>query len=112
LKIGIVVEIPKKGLSMKLLEGIFHSNAVALSLVALLAYYTDAMLIAAILFSLAIITEAWVILFKDEYDYGDRMELLARKVRRKIQRVQRKIEKEKRDQYLCSKCKATTPVMS
>ena len=98
---------------MKLVEGLFHANAVMLLAVAFLAYNTDgAMLIAALLFCMAILTECGVILFKDDADPVSGIELKVRKIKRKIERIQAKKEKEKREQYLCRKCQASTPVMS
>lgn len=98
---------------MKLIVGMFHANAIALMLVALIAYNTDgAMLIAAILFSLAILTEAGVIFYTDEADPTTAVERYMRRVHRKVARIKAKKRKEKKEQFLCSKCKASTPVMS
>lgn len=98
---------------MKLIVGMFHANAIMLLLVALLAYNTEGgMLIASILFSLAIITEAAVIFYTDDADPVTPAEQRVRKVQRKVARIKAKKRKEMKEQYLCSKCKATTPVMS
>lgn len=98
---------------MKLVVGMFHANAITLLLVAFIAYNTPgSMLIAALLFSLAIITEAAVIFFTDEADPRTPAEHRVRIVRRKIARIKAKKRKEIKETYLCSKCKATTPVMS
>lgn len=98
---------------MKLLIGMFHANAVALLLVALVSYNTEGgMLVAALLFSMAIITEAAVIFYTDDADPVTPTEQFARRVQRKVARIKAKKRKEKKEQYLCSKCKATTPVMS
>lgn len=98
---------------MKLIVGMFHANAIMLLLVALLAYNTEGgMLIASILFSLAIITEAAVIFYTDDADPVTPTEQFARRVQRKVARIKAKKRKEMKEQYLCSKCKATTPVMS
>lgn len=98
---------------IKLVEGMFHANAVLLSGLALLAYNTDGgMLLAALLFSMVLLTEAGVILFKDEADPLASIERKVRKVQRKVAKIKAKKEKEKREQYLCSKCQQTTPVMS
>ena len=98
---------------MKLIIGMFHANAVVLLLVAFIAYNTPgSMLIAAILFSLAIVTEAAVIFYTDDADAVTPTEQFARRVQRKVARIKAKKRKEKREQYLCSKCQQTTPVMS
>ena len=91
----------------------FHTNAVVLLLVAYIAYNTPgSMLIAAMLFSLALVTEAAVIFYTDDADPVTPTEQFARRVQRKVARIKAKKRKEKREQYLCSKCQATTPVMS
>lgn len=91
----------------------FHANAFLLLAVAAIAYNTEgAMLIAALLFSIAILTEAGLIMFQDEEDPVTSAELKVRKVQKKVARIQAKKEKEKREQYLCRKCQSTTPVMS
>lgn len=98
---------------MKLIVGMFHANAIALLFVAFIAYNTPgSMLIAAMLFNLAIITEAAVIFYTDDADPVTPTEQFARRVRRKVARIKAKKRKEIKEQYLCSKCKATTPVMS
>ena len=98
---------------MKLITGMFHANAVALLLVALVAYNTEgAMLVAVLLFNLALVTEAAVIFYTDDADPVTPAEQRVRKVQRKVARIKAKRRKEKKEQYLCSKCKATTPVMS
>lgn len=98
---------------MKLIEALFHANAVALLLIALLAYYTDgAMLLAALLFCLAILTEGALLFFKDDADPVTSAEYHNRRIQLKVARIKAKQLKKKREQYLCSKCKATTPVMS
>ena len=98
---------------MKLIIGMFHANALVLLLVAFIAYNTPgSMLIAAILFSLAIVTEGAVIFYTDDADPVTPTEQFARRVQRKVARIKAKKRKEKREQYLCSKCQATTPVMS
>jgi hypothetical protein len=98
---------------MKLIEGLFHANAVMLLAIAYIAYNTEgAMLIAALLFSMAILTEGCLIFFKDDADPASGIDLKIRKIKRKVERIQAKKEKEKREQYLCRKCQASTPVMS
>lgn len=98
---------------MKLIIGMFHANAVVLLLVAFIAYHTPgSMLIAAMLFSLAIVTEAAVIFYTDDADPVTPTEQFARRIQRKVARIKAKKRKEKREQYLCSKCQQTTPVMS
>lgn len=98
---------------MKLIIGMFHANALVLLLVAFIAYNTPgSMLIAAILFSLAIVTEGAVIFYTDDADPVTPTEQFARRVQRKVARIKAKKRKEKREQYLCSKCQQTTPVMS
>lgn len=98
---------------MKLLIGMFHANAIALLLVALIAYNTDGgMLVASILFSLAIVTEGAVIFYTDDANPLTPAQQKARKIQRKVARIKAKKRKEKKEQYLCSKCQQTTPVMS
>lgn len=98
---------------IKLVEGMFHANALMLLAVALIAYNTDGgMLLAVILFSMALLTESAVLIFKDEADPLASIERKVRAVQRKVAKIKAKQEKEKREQYLCSKCQQTTPVMS
>jgi hypothetical protein len=98
---------------VKLIEILFHSNAVALLLVALIAYYTDgAMLIAAILFCLAILTEAALLFFKDDADPVTSAEHHNRRIKLKVARIKAKQLKKKREQYLCNGCKRKPPVLN
>lgn len=98
---------------MKLIEGMFHANAITLLLIALIAYNTEgAMLLAALLFCLAILTESALLFFKEDTDPVDAAEYHNRRIAIKVARIKAKRLKKKREQYLCSKCKATTPVMS
>ena len=98
---------------MKLVIGMFHANALALLLVAFISYNTEnGMLVAAILFNLAILTEGAVIFYTDDANPMTPAMHQMHKIQRKVARIKAKKRKEKREQYLCSKCQATTPVMS
>lgn len=98
---------------MKLVEAMFHINAVLLLTVALVAYNTDgAMLIAALLFCMAILTEGGLVFFKDDTDPMTSAEQHNQRIRLKVAKIKAKQLKKKREQYLCRKCQATTPVMS
>lgn len=90
----------------KFVEAMFHVNAVALLLVALLSYWTpNGMLVAVILFLIAICTELAYIMFKQESDalWGT----LAGSIRRKVKKA-----KKKKQEFICTKCRASLPVMN
>lgn len=89
----------------KFVEKLFHINAGLLLLVSLLAYWTpNGMLIAVILFLFAIGTEIAYIMFKQESDelWGTYLG----SVRRKVKKLNKK-----KQEFICTKCRASLPVM-
>lgn len=89
----------------KFVEVMFHVNAVVLLLVSLLAYWTpNGMLVAVLLFMISISTELAYIMFKQDSD--ELWGTYAGSVRRKVKKL-----KKKKQEFICTKCKATLPVM-
>lgn len=89
----------------KFVEMLFHINAGVLLLVALLSYWTpNGMLVAVILFLFAICTEIAYIMFKQESD--ELWGTYAGSIRRKVKKANKK-----KQEFICTKCRASLPVM-
>lgn len=89
----------------KFVEVMFHTNAVVMCLLSFLAYWTpNGMLLATLLFLVAISTEIAYILFKEETDklWATR----AGYIRRQVKKLNKK-----KQEFVCNECKRHLPVM-